>query len=399
MKRRTLAGMIASATLIMTTGCSTGGMSLASMNPFAKSATTATAATEPSMGAKISESFASTATGARNQLSTVGSTAKSAAGKTKATLTGFFKKSDTAPTNEISKTDPLSLENKPASIGPEVFVANGQLWESTGNFPKAMESYSKALESEPNNGPALTSIARLHFRQENYAQAAEFFQKAIQKSPEDAGLFNDLGLTLSKLGNHAAAEQALGRALQLAPDSSRYANNLASVRFDAGNSTGAYEVLAKNNKAPVAHFNMAYLHYKKGQMDLAKSHLTQVVASESEAAGDTAVKRAVERSREMLAQIDGATSTIAQAVPQATMAAQQFLGMSNPTVPVQQVSQTTPTTTPTVPLKTTGTPVTTGAPVITTATQPSGTVAPTNPVPPSSTLFTLPPNFANPPAK
>jgi Tetratricopeptide repeat len=198
MKRRTLAGMIASTTLIMTTGCSTGGMSLASMNPFAKSATTATAATEPSMGAKISESFASTATGARNQLSTVGSTAKSAAGKTKATLTGFFKKSDTAPTNEISKTDPLSLENKPASIGPEVFVANGQLWESTGNFPKAMESYSKALESEPNNGPALTSIARLHFRQENYAQAAEFFQKAIQKSPEDAGLFNDLGLTLSK---------------------------------------------------------------------------------------------------------------------------------------------------------------------------------------------------------
>ncbi len=388
-----LHGMIAGTTLVLSTGCSTGGMSLASMNPFAKSATTTS---EPSVGSKITGSIASTAQGARNQFATVGTTAKSAAGKTKATFTGFFTKSETNSASDIDKTDPLSLQNKPTSIGPEVFVANGQLWESTGNFTKAMESYTKALESEPNNAPALTSIARLHFRQDNFAQAAEFFQKAIQQSPEDAGLFNDLGLTLSKLGNHAGAEQALGRALQLAPDSSRYANNLASVRFDAGNATGAYEVLSKNNKAPVAHFNMAYLHYKKGQLDLARTHLTQVVASESEAAGDTAVKRAVDRSREMLAQIDGAASTIAQAAPQATIAARQFLGLDTPTTPVQQVSQNTSATpTATASLKTTGTPV---APP--TSVAPANTAPQTSPAqaPATSTLFTLPPNFATPAA-
>ncbi len=385
---------------------------MASMNPFSKA--TPTASSEPGMGSRLTESIASTAQGAKNQISTVGTTAKSAASKTKASFAGMFSRKSTDDANAISKTDPLSLENKPASIGPEVFVANGQLWESTGNFPKAMESYTKALESEPSNAPALTSIARLHFRQNNNAQAAEFFQKAIQQTPEDAGLYNDLGLTLSKLGNHAAAEQALSRALQLAPGTSRYANNLASVRFDAGNSTGAYEVLSTNNKAPVAHFNMAYLHYKKGQMDQARSHLTQVVAMESEGATDSAVKRAVDRSREMLATIDGTTSAIAQAAPQATMAARQFLGLENPSVPVQQTSQTTttspatpaPATSATVPatpttsisLKTTGTPVTSS---IITNTTPA-TLPPTSSSMPATgsntpqSPFELPPSFSFP---
>ncbi len=363
------------------------------------------------MTSKVSESLASTAQGARNQFASVGTTAKSAASKTKATFTGFFTKSDATSSAEVvSKTDPLSLENKPTSVGPEVFVANGQLWESTGNFAKAMESYSKALESEANNGPALTSIARLHFRQGNHAQAAEFFQKAIQQTPTDAGLFNDLGLTLSKLGRHSEAEQALQRSLVLAPGTSRYANNLASVRFEAGNNNGAFEVLAQNNKASVAHFNMAYLHYKKGQMDLAKSHLTQVVATEADSS-DAAVNRAVERSREMLAQIDGTVSAIAQAAPQATAAAKQFLGVDTPAASVQQTSQTVPTSP--VSFKTTGTPLTT----TTTATTPTATPTPTATLPtstppaitapaaaPSTTtapqsMFTLPPNFAAPGAK
>ena len=43
----------------------------------------------------------------------------------------------------IAAEDPLLLNNKPGSVGPEVFVANGQLWESTGNFDRAMDNYSK----------------------------------------------------------------------------------------------------------------------------------------------------------------------------------------------------------------------------------------------------------------
>ncbi len=330
-RRAMLASLIA-ATTVMSTGCSSGGFSLASMNPFSKSNP---AVTQPGPAEKTTETIASTTNGARNQITTLGTTAKSALGKTTNAVASVFQRDPLADEGEA--TDPLSLSHKPKNIGPEVFVANGQLWESTGDFNKAMESYSKALENEPNNPPALTSIARLHFRQGNHELAADFFQKAIAQSPQDAGLHNDLGLTLSKLGNHAGATQSLEKALAIAPGTSRYANNLASVKFEAGQAPAAYQVLATNNKPAVAHFNMAYLYFKNGQMNEAKGHLAEALKFKSAANGDTAVQRAVQRSGEMLARIDAAAAPIKQAAPQATIAGGQFL--ANPVAPVQQTSQ------------------------------------------------------------
>lgn len=228
---------------------------------------------------------------------------------------------------------------------PEVFVANGRLWESTGNFEKAMESYAKALEKQPNDPDALASIARLHFRQNSHEQAAKYFGQAIKEKPNDAGLYNDLGLTLSKLGNHGAAAATIGQALRLSPGSSRYANNLASVQFEGGDPSAALEVLVKNNKPAVAHFNMAYLHYKHGQAAESTRHLNQALAYQPQAETDPATKRAIERSRELLAQIgnvpgaQNGTSIAGRPTAQnvATAAAQTATRM--PSTGVQQAAQ------------------------------------------------------------
>lgn len=317
---------------------------MASVNPFSKPSPTLT----PNPG--ITESIASST-------KSIGGSAKKALTKTTDAVAGVFRRGEPLPESEAA-TDPLSLANKPAKVGPEVFVANGQLWESTGELGKAMESYTKALESEPNNPPALTSIARLHFRQGNHKQAAEFFQRAISQTPDDAGLHNDLGLTLSKLGDYNGATSSLGKALELEPGTSRYANNLASVRFEAGDANSAYRVLSANNKPAVAHFNMAYLHYKNGQMTEARGHLGQAMQFQQEAEQDVAVKRAVDRSRDMLAQIDASMGPVAQAVPQASIAGGRFLNQ-NPSV--QQTSQSGMSTGSVSPAAPT-TPSTTGTP-------------------------------------
>ena len=338
--RRVMLASLLAGSAAVSTGCSSGGMSIASMNPFSKPATPAT-----SESSGITATLVSAASGAGQQVSTVGTTlgskAKNAWQTTSGAVAGIFK-SPADEAEKVAATDPLSLTSRPDSISPEVFVANGQLWESTGDFTKAMESYTKALESEASHAPALTSIARLHFRQGKHKQAAEFFQRAITQSPDDAGLHNDLGLTLNKLGDSAGATKSLEKALELAPGTSRYANNLASVKFEAGDSNGAYQVLASNNKPAVAHFNMAYLYFKGGKVDAAREHLGQVMKYEAQAAADPAIQRAIERSRDMIAQISAATGPIAQAAPQASIAAGNQL---NAEKTIRQASQsTTPTT-------------------------------------------------------
>jgi tetratricopeptide (TPR) repeat protein len=278
-----------------TTGCSSGvGTKMASLNPFSKSQTNS--------GSSSGES--SWLSGPKNVGSSIAGGAKDAATKSQQTVAGWFGGGDDSK-KSIAKgddTDPTSLAHK-GEVNAEVFVANGRLWESTGNFEKAMQSYAKALEKEPSDPEALANIARLHFRQNNHEQAAKFFGLAIQENPEEAGLYNDLGLTLSKLGNHGAAASTIEQALRLSPGSSRYANNLASVQFEGGNPSDALEVLVKNNKPAVAHFNMAYLHYKHGQTAESTRHLNQALAYQPQAETDAATKRAVERSRELLAQI------------------------------------------------------------------------------------------------
>lgn len=241
---------------------------------------------------------------------------KNVASKSRDTVAGWFGGKKELPPDVIpgDETDPTSLAHK-AEVSPEVFVANGRLWESTGNFEKAMESYAKALEKRPNDPAALANIARLHFRQNNHQKAAEYFGKAIKEKPDDAGLYNDLGLTLSKLGNHSAAATTIEQALRLSPGSSRFANNLASVKFEAGDTNGALEVLVGNNKPAVAHFNMAYLHYKHGQASEATRHLNQALAFQPQAASDAATKRAVDRSRELLAQIGSVPGATGGSVP------------------------------------------------------------------------------------
>ena len=302
-RRALLIALLASSTAVASTGCSSRGFSMASMNPFSKSTPAiGEAGDKPGM----TESIAAGASGAGNTAKSVGDSAKGVFSKTTSAVAGIFKRDTAEADAKVDKSDPLRLDNRPDQVDPEVFVANGQLWESTGDMTKAMESYTRALEANPKHAPALTSLARLHFRQGNLPQAVSYFERALVEKPADAGLHNDLGLTLSKLGKQTAAVASLEKALQLAPGTSRYANNLASVKFESGDPNSALMVLMQNNKPAVAHFNMAYLHFKKNQMPQAQNHLSEAMKFEPQATTDPATGRAIERSRQMLAQIQGA---------------------------------------------------------------------------------------------
>ena len=260
-KRRKRCALLLACLSLTTSGCA--GFSQKSMWPFAKDAASASTPSK-------SSGFASTITGAgksvAGQFQSMGTAVKSAAGKAKTAVI--------APFSTAAKSDdPTSLANMPTSLGPEVWVANGQLAETQANYTKALDNYTKALEIEPTNLSALLSTARLYDRQGQAPQAAEFFQKAIKTKPDDAALYNELGLVKAKSGNAAEAESNIQKAIALDPTASIYRNNLAGILVEGGRSDEAVKQLEQVFAPAVANYNVAYLHASKQNIAAAQQHL------------------------------------------------------------------------------------------------------------------------------
>ncbi len=217
------------------------------------------------------------AKGAKGQVSSMGLAVKSAYSKTTKSITGMFTPAGKEEAETTPENDPLSLSNSPKAVSPEVFVANGQLWETTGNLDKAMEQYVKALEAEPENASALASVARLYEKKEQHSEAVDYFNRALKVAPNDAGLYNDLGLTYSKLGKHQEAIEQLQRAIAISPSTTRYANNLAVVQMNAGQNDVAMQTLMKAHEPATAHYNMAWMYYQRQDITATREHLGQAL--------------------------------------------------------------------------------------------------------------------------
>jgi Flp pilus assembly protein TadD len=339
-RRASHTACVAGIAVLCSTGCSSQSFNMSKLNPFSKAgdkvaAAPAKPAETPSQTGQLA-SMRQAVTGQANNLSMATS---SAWNKTKSGVTGLFggdSKTETDDGTKLADDDPTRLST-PATVSPEVFVAQGALWETTGDFTKAMDSYNRAVQAEPNNAAALASVARLQLRQQNYPQASEAFEKALKVSPKDSALLNDYGMTRAKMGDAAGADRAISEALSISPGTSRFANNLANIRFDAGDKDGALKVLLQHNKPAVAHFNMAYMQYQSGNYAEAKSQLNEVLKYEPAASHDSAVAQAVSRSRDMLTTIDAGATRIAQAGSGVMSTVNQVTG----TFAGQQTSQPT----------------------------------------------------------
>jgi tetratricopeptide (TPR) repeat protein len=160
----------------------------------------------------------------------------------------------------------------PSNLGPEIWITNGQLYESQTNFAKALDNYTKALEIEPQNEAALLAIARLYVRQKQFGQAEEFFGKAIAVKPQST-LFNELASVQQQQGKTAQAQASVQRAIEMEPSNIRYRNNLAGMLVSGGRSDEAVKQLEQVFPPAVANYNVAYLHFANNNLAGAQQHL------------------------------------------------------------------------------------------------------------------------------
>ncbi len=225
-----------------------------------------------STGSSVYGATTTAAKGVGGAFKSVGTTVGSGFSKAKAAVMTPFGGAST-PAVPADKDDPTSLASLPSKLSPELYVMQGQLAESQGQSDKALESYKKALQAEPNNSGALVSMARYYDRKGDSKQAIEYFQKASTNNPNDASIHNDLGLAYSKAGNAAAARDSLNKAIALDGKEIRYRNNLATVLVENNQADEAVNQLKQVLPPAVAHYNVAYLHFSKQNWPAAQQQL------------------------------------------------------------------------------------------------------------------------------
>ncbi|MFO0941850.1 MAG: tetratricopeptide repeat protein [Pirellulales bacterium] len=256
--------------LALAIGPSVGCASMKPTNWFSKSSSAS-----PSSGS-WTESVAGAGKGIGDSFKTMGSTMTSAVGKAKNAVVSTFSGTGT------DKLDPAtSLADMPSknSLGPEIWVTNGQVFEMKGDYNKALDNYTKALEKEPDNLPALQAVARLHVRQEQYAQAVDDYQKVVKVSPT-AENFSDLASAQQKAGRLGDAQTSIQKAISMEPSVARYRNNLAGILVAGGRSDEAVKELQQIFPPAVANYNVAYLHFMNKNTAAAQQHLQAALAAD-----------------------------------------------------------------------------------------------------------------------
>ncbi len=222
--------------------------------------------------AGLVSTLSNTGQGVTGQVKSMGTTMSTAMSKAKNMVTSPF----ATPTNN---GDPTSLSNLPENLGPEIWVTNGQLYETQSKYAKAQENYAKALTIEPTNQAALLSMARLHVRQQQYAEAEEMFGKALAGNPQ-ADVYNELASVLQKQGRMAEAQAAVEQAIAAEPNSQRFRNNLAGMLVASGRSDEAVQQLSQVFPPAIASYNVAYLHFANQDLAGAQQYLQSALQAD-----------------------------------------------------------------------------------------------------------------------
>lgn len=103
-----------------------------------------------------------------------------------------------------------------------------------GKYADAEPLLRRAIEEDPNYGPAHNDLGIVHYHAGRLYDAAWEFQNAIKLMPSHPQPHNNLGLVLENALRLKEAEQSYRQAHELEPQNGEYAGNLAKLRMRLG---------------------------------------------------------------------------------------------------------------------------------------------------------------------
>jgi tetratricopeptide (TPR) repeat protein len=246
-----------------------------------------------------------TADGVKGQAASLGTVVQSAYGKAKQSLSRAITPKATSAEGSVEAS---------GNLGPELYVAQGQLYESSGQYAKALDFYSKALVADPNHAAALASLARLHKRQDECVKAIDYYQRASAASPADVRLIWELAECQKASGQSPQALESYRKALLLDPQNRESRIGVAGLLLAEGKEAEALEVVGQGESPAMAHYQIAYLHFSRQDLAGSQDSLQKALQLDPN----------LQPARQLLEQIQG--SSMVQQGRQVYQAIQPWMG-------------------------------------------------------------------------
>ena len=125
-----------------------------------------------------------------------------------------------------------------------------QLHRTTGDQPRAVERFERAVELDPTYVAALVRLGELYLDEGRAEEAEPLFQQALAVDPASAPALSGIGRAALAQGETARAIEHLERALAVGPPAWDIHYNLATAYREAGNPERAEEHLSRRGGDP-----------------------------------------------------------------------------------------------------------------------------------------------------
>ncbi|WP_449244997.1 tetratricopeptide repeat protein [Desulfobacca acetoxidans] len=154
----------------------------------------------------------------------------------------------------------------------EVYHLTGRCYLGLGQYPRALESFRRALSIDRSYAPSHNGLGLALDLSGSREQAWESYQKAIELNPARADFYSNLGFSKLMAERFQEAEKYLRESLVLNPDLKIAVNNLALCYALQGRFDQAAALLKQYSPPAAASNNLGVLYEINGNRKAALQH-------------------------------------------------------------------------------------------------------------------------------
>lgn len=157
----------------------------------------------------------------------------------------------------------------------KIHLAYAGWHEQNGNYAEARTEYFKVLEKNPKDLEALLGLARIDQMYDRVDECDQHLAKALKLYPKEPKVFLAIGQAHAARKDWTVALENLRTAQKMAPFEPIYDFHLAVAEVGAGEVDAGLAHFIRTVGEADAHFNVAQIQMRQGNMVEAEKHLVK----------------------------------------------------------------------------------------------------------------------------